>query len=84
MVTLAEFYTKVSAERCRGTSLDSVIPMKVGQAVKWMGLSTLSFTWRSLGQFLFPLERGILAFQLGLRVCSLENHKGRWKLSLPS
>ena len=36
MTTLAEFYTLVSSEIRRGTSLDTHIPKKVQQAVRWM------------------------------------------------
>jgi len=36
MVTTAEFYAEVSAEVRRGTSLDTHIPRKVRQAMRWM------------------------------------------------
>lgn len=36
MTTLTEFYALVSAEVRRGTSLDTHIPRKVQQAVRWM------------------------------------------------
>lgn len=35
-ITLADFYTMVSDELRRGTTLDSLIPSKVRQAVKWI------------------------------------------------
>lgn len=58
MVTLAEFYTKVSAELRRGTSFDSVIPMKVGQAVKWM---------ESQHTFLYMEKFGTVSIPAGTR-----------------
>lgn len=54
MTTLAEFYTKVSAELRRGTSFDSVIPMKVAQAVRWMEMQHTFLHMEKFGTVSIP------------------------------
>ena len=84
MVTFAEFYTKGLNGTTPCTLADSIIPMKVRQAVKWMESQHTFLYMEKFGTVSIPAGTRNLGLQLGLRVCSLENHKGRWKLSLPS